>query len=479
VIRPEFDLAVIGGGAGGLVVARGGAKLGAKVALIEKDRLGGDSLWYGSVPSKALLKSARVAHMMRHADRWALTPADPRPNLARVMAHVGDVVTGLAADDTPQHLRSLGIDVIHGSGRFISPTAFEVDGRTITARHFVLATGSRPAIPPIAGLAYVPYLTNQTVFALREPVKHLVIIGAGPVGSEMAQAFRRLGSEVTVVDMAQRILPREDADVTAVVQRQLEAEGVRYRLGISVGGVMPGAPHAGRIRMTLRTANGAVEQLAATHLMLAAGRVPNVEGLGLDAAGVHLDHGRIVIDDLLATTNPRIHVIGDVAGRYPFMHVAEHHADVVLRQTLMRMSWAKPSRVVPWCTYTDPEIARVGLSETDARRYGIDWRAYRFPFNAVDRAHTEGDTEGFAKLVTDRQGRLLGAAIVGADAGELIAESVLAIGKRMNIDDIAAAIHAYPTRSEITHRAADERRRGAAVPAQRPWIRRIFGLSAT
>jgi pyruvate/2-oxoglutarate dehydrogenase complex dihydrolipoamide dehydrogenase (E3) component len=480
VVKPEFDLAVIGGGAGGLAAAARGARLGAKIALIEKDRLGGDSLWHGSVPSKTLRKSARVAHLMRHADRFALAPADPQPQIARVMARVADVVAGIAVNDSPEHLRSLGVDVIHGSGRFVTPLALDVGDRTITARHFVLATGSRPAIPPIAGLAYVPYLTNQTVFDLREPVPRLVIVGAGPIGSEMAQAFRRLGSEVTVVDMANKILPREDADIAAVVQRQLEAEGVRYRLGITVGGVMPGDPHAGRVRMTLRTANGAVEQLAATHLLLAAGRVPNVEGLGLDAAGVQLDNGRLVVDDLLATTNPRIHAVGDVAGTFPYTHVAEHHADIVLRQTLLRMSWAKPSPIVPWCTYTDPELARVGLSETEARRHGIEHRVYRFAFADVDRARAEGETEGFAKLVSDRQGHLLGAAIVGADAGELIAECVLALGKRMKVDDLAGAIHAYPTRSEVVRHAADQRRRGDQTSkAPGPWMRRIFGLGAT
>lgn len=472
----EFDLAVIGGGAGGLVVAAGGAKLGAKVALIEKDRLGGDCLWHGCVPSKTLIKSARVAHTMRHADRWALSPADPKPELARVMERVASVVAGIAAHDSPERFRAMGVDVIHGSGKFVSPGAFAVDGRTITAKHFVLATGSRPAIPPIAGLAYVPYLTNETVFALREPVAHLIIIGAGPIGSEMAQAFRRLGSAVTVVDMASKILPREDADVATVVQRRLEAEGVRYRLGISVGGVTPGEAQAGRIRMTLRTANGAVEQIAASHLMIAAGRVPNIDGLGLDAAGVRVENGRIAVDGMLGTSNPRIHVVGDVAGAHPFTHVAEHHAGIVLQQTLFRMRWARPSAVVPWCTYTDPELARVGLSETDARAHGIVHRVYRFPFEHIDRARADGETEGFAKLVTDPRGRLLGAAIVGADAGELIAECVLAIEKRMKAGDLSAAIHTYPTRSQIARRAADQRRRESLTPASRVWMRRLFSL---
>lgn len=472
----EFDLAVIGGGAGGLVVAAGGAKLGAKVALIEKDRLGGDCLWHGCVPSKTLIKSARVAHTMRHADRWALSPADPKPDLARVMERVAGVVAGIAAHDSPERFRAMGIDVIHGSGKFVSPGAFTVDGRTITAKNFVLATGSRPAIPPIAGLAYVPYLTNETVFALREPVAHLIIIGAGPIGSEMAQAFRRLGSAVTVVDMAGKILPREDADVAAVVQRRLEAEGVRYRLGISVGGVTPGEAHAGRIRMTLRTANGAVEQIAASHLMIAAGRVPNIDGLGLDAAGVRVENGRIAVDDVLGTTNPRVHVVGDVAGAHPFTHVAEHHAGVILRQTLFRMRWARPSTVVPWCTYTDPELARVGLSEADAKHRGVAHRVYRFAFDEIDRARAESETEGFAKIVTTPGGKLLGATIVGPHAGELIAEYVLALAKGMNAKELTSVIHAYPTFSQINRRVADQRLKEGLTPASRTWIQRLFGL---
>ena len=474
---PEFDLAIIGAGAAGLAVASGGARVGAKVALIEKRKIGGDCLWHGCVPSKALLKCARVAHAMRHADRWGLAPTDPKPDLARVMAHVDAIVHDVAKPETPERFRAMGVEVIEGEGRFTSPETFEVNNRTITAKHFVIATGSRAAIPPIAGLNYVPYLTNGTVFSLREPVQHLIIVGAGPVGSEMAQAFRRLGSAVTVVDMANRILPREDADVANVVQQQLEAEGVRYRLGITVGGVKQGDPQAGRIRMTLRTANGSVEQLAASHLLLAAGRVPNIEGLDLEAAGVRVENGQIVTDESLYTTNPSIHAIGDVAGGHPpFTHVAEHHAGIVLRQTLFHVRWAKPSTIVPWCTYTDPELARVGLSETDARTHGIEHRAYRYAFSEIHRARIEGEAEGFAKLVTDPRGRLLGAAIVGADAGELIAECVLAINNGMKAEDILEAIHTYPTRSQITRRAANQRRRESLTAAARARMQRLFGL---
>ncbi len=247
--KPEFDIVVIGGGAGGLVVAAGGAALGAKVAVVEKHKLGGDCLWYGCVPSKTLLKSAHLAHAMRHADRWALAPAAAQPDLARVMERVAGVIKGIEPHDSPERFRGLGVDVIFGNGRFVGPDAFEVDGRRLTAKTFVIATGSRPGVPQIPGLDTTPYLTNETLFDLREPVPSLIVIGAGPIGSEMAQAFRRLGSEVTVVDIATQILPREDPDLAAVVFAALEAEGVRFRLGASIAGI---AGRKGDVRVHLR-----------------------------------------------------------------------------------------------------------------------------------------------------------------------------------------------------------------------------------
>jgi len=473
--RPEFDLVVIGGGSGGLVVAAGAASLGAKVALVEKHRLGGDCLWTGCVPSKTLIKSARIAHAMRHADRWALTPVDPAPDLARVMERVARVIAGIEPNDSPERFRALGVDVILGHARFTASDALAVAGRTLTAKHFVIATGSRPALPPIAGLSGVPYLTNETLFDLREPVPDLAVIGAGPIGCEMAQAFRRLGSNVTVVDTAPQILPREDADLAAVVRARLEAEGVRYHVGATIDGVTAGIAPT-RVRLAVRDAGGAAVEIAATHLLVAAGRTVNVDDLGLDAAGVRVDRGHLVVDAGLRTTNPRIYVIGDAAGGYQFTHLAEHHARVVLRRALFHLAWTRPSRVVPWCTYTDPELARVGLSETDARAQGIEHRVYRFPFADIDRARTEDETDGFAKLVTDPRGRLLGAAIVGAHAGELIAEAVLAIGHRMKAGALSAAIHAYPTLSQVSRQAADQCLKEGLTPASKAWIKRLFGL---
>jgi pyruvate/2-oxoglutarate dehydrogenase complex dihydrolipoamide dehydrogenase (E3) component len=470
-MRPEFDIAVIGGGAGGLVVAAGGATLGAKVALVERHKMGGDCLWYGCVPSKSLIKSARVAHQMRHADRWGIGPAQPQVRLAEVMERVAGVIRGIEPTDSPERFRGLGVDVILDSGRFVSPDTFEVGGRRLTARTFVIATGSRPAVPPIPGLDRTPYLTNETLFDLREDVASLVIVGAGPIGVELAQAFRRLGSAVSLIDMAPTLLPREDADLVEVVHRALLDDGVAFHLGASIARV---EGSRGDIAVTLDRA-GTTTTVRGTHLLIATGRKANVEDLGLDQAGVSVEKGRIQHRDL-RTDNPRIYVIGDAAGGHQFTHLAEHHAGIVLRRALFRLFWAKPSTVIPWCTYTDPELARVGLSESEAKAQGIDHRVYRFPVEEIDRARAEGETEGFAKIVTDPRGRLLGAGIVAPHAGELIAEYTLALSKGMKAADVSASIHAYPTFAMVNRRAADQRQKAGLTPSSKAWIKRIFGL---
>ncbi len=471
--KPEFDIVVIGGGSGGLTVAAGGAMLGAKVALVEKRRLGGDCLWYGCVPSKTLLKSARIAWQMRHADRWSLTPFDPHPDLSRVMEHVREVIRGIEPTDSPERFRGLGVDVIAGAARFVAPDAIAVDGRRLTARTFVIATGSRPAVPKLPGIETTPYLTNETVFDLREPVPALIVIGAGPIGSEMAQAFRRLGSEVTVVDVARQILPREDDDLAGLVMQQLTADGVRFFLGAAI---LAFEGRKGDVRVTVRTADGVPKVLAGTHLLLAAGRTPNIDDLGLEAGGVRVDNGRIVFVEGLRTTNGAVYVVGDAAGGHLFTHVAEHHAGIVLRNALFRMTWVEPSTIVPWCTFTDPELARVGLSEAEAKRSGRAYRIYRFPFADIDRARADAETEGLAKIVTDRRGKLLGAAIAGPHAGELIAEYALALAHGMRARDLSAVIHAYPTLAQINRRVADVRMKERLTPASKRWLRRLFGL---
>ena len=471
--KPEFDIVVIGGGSGGLVVAAGGSTLGAKVALVERHKLGGDCLWYGCVPSKSLIKSAQIAYQMRHADRWALSPGDPRPDLARVMERVRSVIAGIEPNDSPERFRGLGVDVIFGSGKFVAHDAFEVNGRRLTAKTFVIATGSRPAVPPIPGIDSVPYLTNETVFDLREQVPSMLVIGSGPIGSELAQAFQRLGSKITVVDIAPAILPREDPDLASVVFRQLVDEGIRYHFNASI--IKVSGSH-GAIATTIKGKDGVEHVVQTTHLLVAAGRRLNVEGLELANANVEEEKGRIVVDAKLRTSNPNIYLVGDVAGGFQFTHVAEHHAGVVLRRAIFRLFWTKPTPVIPWCTFTEPELARVGISETEAREQKIAHKIYKFPFEEIDRARAEGETAGFAKLVTDPKGKLLGAAIVGPHAGELIAEYALAIAQGMNAKDISAVVHTYPTLASISRRVADQRMKEGLTPSSKMLIKRIFRL---
>ncbi|MHB8536041.1 MAG: dihydrolipoyl dehydrogenase family protein [Sulfuricaulis sp.] len=469
----EFDICVIGGGAAGLVIAAGGAKLGAKIALVEKRELGGDCLRYGCVPSKALLHAAQVAQTMRTASRVGLVSHEPAISLSDVMQHVHAVIGQLEPNDSPERFRGLGVDVIFGAGRFLDRNTFTVEGRAITARRFVLATGSRPVIPPIDGLTSIPYITNETVFALREPVPQLLVLGAGPIGLELAQAFRRLGSEVSVINAGHQALPREDADMARVVQERLIAEGVDFHHGYRAEHV---AGRPGDIKMSIKSDNRHRTSLRGSHLLVAVGRAPNIEDLGLDAAGVEIENGRPRVDARLRTSNRRIYACGDLAGPYLFTHMAEYQAGVVLRNALFHLPVRAATRVVPWCTFTDPELARVGLSETEALRAGIPHRVYRFPFADVDRAVTDVESAGGAKIVTDPRGRLLGAAIAGPHAGELIHEYALALSAKMKVGDLAGVIHIYPTLAQINRRVAEQRLKEGLTTTRRRWLQRLFGL---
>jgi pyruvate/2-oxoglutarate dehydrogenase complex dihydrolipoamide dehydrogenase (E3) component len=365
------------------------------------------------------------------------------------------------------------VEVLLEGGKFIDPRTFEAGGRKITARRFVLATGSRPVLPPIPGLDRVPCLTNETVFSLGEDVPSLVVVGAGPIGCELAQAFARLGTRVAVIAREPRVLMREDADAAAVVQASLEHDGITFELGatpVEVSGT------TGRITTRFERADGSTDTIESTHLLVAAGRAINTEGLGLAEAGVEVIKGRITNDERLRTTNHDIFVAGDAAGRQQFTHVAEHHAGVVLRNALFHLPAKVESRVVPWCTFTEPEIARVGLSEAEASAQGLAFESYRFDFADLDRARAEGETDGFARILTDRKGRLLGATLVGAHAGEAIAEYALAMAKKMKASDISGVIHVYPTFAQINRRVADQRLKASLTPGARRWIRRLFGL---
>jgi pyruvate/2-oxoglutarate dehydrogenase complex dihydrolipoamide dehydrogenase (E3) component len=474
--QPEYDLCVIGGGSAGLVAAAGAAALGAKVALVEKNKMGGDCLNYGCVPSKALLHSAKVAQSIRSADEAAVQSHVPKVNLAQVMRRVRSVIKAIEPNDSPERFRNLGVDVIFGAGRFTGGKTFEVNGNALTARKFIIATGSRPAIPGIPGLDEVPYLTNETVFDLDEPMPSLIVLGGGPIGVELAQAFVRLGSEVHLIEHKRHILKNEDPDMARVVETRLREEGVALHLGASSLKV---EGEAGHLRLSIKQRDGTVKWLEATHLLVATGRHANVEHLGLEAAGVKVAHGRIETDKRLRTANRDIYACGDVVGPYQFTHMAEHHAGIALRGALFHLPAKIEERVIPWCTFTDPELARVGLSETEAEARGIAYQAYTFPFREVDRAITDEGAVGLAKIITAPNGRLLGSAIAGPNAGELIHEYVLALSRNLKVADLANLIHIYPTLAQINRRVANEQIKSRLTPTAKRWMKLLFRLRGT
>jgi len=468
----EYDIAIIGGGAAGLSVAAGAVQLGARTALINEGLLGGECLYSGCVPSKSLIHTAKFVHAMSNAASLGLENQSPSVDMAAVMASVRQVISHIEPHDSPERFRSLGVDVILDVGRFISPDRFEAAGQIIRARKYVIATGSRPAIPPIEGLMGTPFLTNETLFSLSEPVPHLLILGGGPIGCEIAQAFKRLGSRVTVFSSNSRLLPREDEDLSNVVHQSFIDEGIELLLGVEVLGT---ARHPQGVKVSLKTSRGTV-QLTGSHLLVAAGRRPNLENLGLDKANVERKNGRLLLDQRLRTTNPNIYACGDVAGPFLFTHMAEHQAGVVLKNALFHWPAKAETKIVPWCTFTDPELARVGLSEVEAKSKGKPHQVYRFDFRDIDRAETMRTPEGFAKIVADPRGRILGAAIVGPQAGELIHEYVLAMRAGLRLSDISNTIHIYPTLAQINRKVADMRLKAALTPFRRKVLKVLFRL---
>jgi pyruvate/2-oxoglutarate dehydrogenase complex dihydrolipoamide dehydrogenase (E3) component len=436
------------------------------VALVERARMGGDCLNTGCVPSKALIASARAAHVIRHADRWALPARDPDPSFPAVMDRVRDRRAAIAPHDSQERFESLGVTVLRGSARFVSPHEVDVDGTRLRARHFVIATGSRAAVPPVDGLADARPYTNETIFdELRERPDGLIVLGGGPIGCELGQAFARLGVAVTILEVAARILDKEDEDVAAVVQRALEADGVAVRTSAKVRGVRR---QAGRIRVELESA-GVAGTLDAEALLVAAGRVPNVEDLGLDEAGVAFDRKGVTVDAHLRTSQPHIFAAGDVTGSFQFTHLADHHARVVVRNILVPVVKARvDTRVLPWVTFTSPEVGRVGLGEAQARASGVAHAVWRQPLRDVDRAIVESETEGFVKVLTqERSDRILGAAVVAERGGDLVHSFALAMKAGLGLKDLSATIHAYPTYAEVARRAGDQYQKSRLTPRAR------------
>jgi len=463
-LRP--DICVIGAGSGGLSVAAAAAAFGVPVVLIEKARMGGDCLNTGCVPSKSLIAAARRARMIAEAPAFGVTAQGTQIDFQRVHDHVHEIIAAIAPNDSEERFTGLGVRVIDGAARFSDPATVKVGEIEIKARRFVLATGSTAAIPPIPGLDVTPYLTNETIFDLTARPDHLIVIGGGPIGLELAQAFRRLGSAVTVLEAAEP-LSRDDPECAAVVLNQLAREGVGIRSGVKIARIEPAAS----VRVVL---GGETEELIeGSHLLVATGRRPTVDGLGLEQAGIKYQRKGIVVDKGLRTTNRKVYAIGDVAGGLQFTHAANYHAGLVIRNALFRLPVKANDDVIPRVTFTDPELAQVGLTEAEAKRRGHAINVLRWPYHENDRAQAERATRGHIKVLTSKRGKILGATIVGAEAGELIATWALAISQNLNIRAFMGVVVPYPTLAEIGKRAAITYFTPSLTNS---WVRRIIRL---
>ncbi|MDP8968472.1 MAG: FAD-dependent oxidoreductase [Actinomycetota bacterium] len=446
----QLDLVVIGGGTAGLVAAIGAASIGARVALVERERTGGECLWTGCVPSKSLLAAAQLAHRMRRAADVGLAPVDPEIDFAAVKRHVERAQAAIAPHDSPERLRGLGIEMVEASAAFTAPRRIRAGARELRARRVLIATGSEPVLPPIAGLDAVAALTTDTIWEIDELPARLAVLGGGPIGCELAQAFARLGSRVTIIEREPQLLGREEPETSELLARRLRAEGIDLRLGWSAIRAAPGELEI--------ECDGEQVAVAFDRVLVATGRRPRTEDLDLAAAGVQLNAaGAVRTDERLRTSAAGIFAAGDVTGAPPFTHLAAHHARIVVTNALLHTRRRVEQQAVPRVTYTDPEVAAVGLGEREAReRHGHRATVARFDYAQLDRAITDGVADGFVKLIGDRRGRLVGATIAAPGAGDAIAELTSALRREARIDEISQTIHAYPTLAEGPARAADE-----------------------
>ena len=445
------DLCVIGAGSAGLAVAAGAQQMGAETVLIEKNRMGGDCLNTGCVPSKALLAAGKAAQLDRLAAKYGVGYAPPRVDFAAVNRHVHDVIAGIAPHDSVARFEGLGVRVVQAAGQFDDARTLTADGVRVRPRRFVLATGSTAAVPPIPGIDRTPYLTNETVFDLTERPEHLIVLGGGPIGTELGQAFAHLGARVSIVEMAS-LLPRDDPDMVDVLRQQLRADGVELYEGARVTGLMP---EGNGVAVDIAR-DGQADRLRGSHLLVAAGRKSTLDGLGLEQAGIERGaNGQLKVDARLRTTNRRVFAAGDVAGGPQFTHVAGYHAGIVIKNALFRIPAKADHASVPGVTYTTPELAQVGLSEAQAREaHGDRIRVLTWSYADNDRARAERLTDGRIKAVTDTKGRVLGCGVVGAHAGEVIYPWILAVQRREKVGGIAQMIAPYPTFGEVSKRAA-------------------------
>jgi len=479
-VNPEparrYNLVVIGAGTAGLVTAAGAAILGAKVALVERDFMGGDCLNFGCVPSKALIRSARAAAEVRGASRFGVeVPVGTRVNFPAVMERMRKLRADLSPIDSAERFRGLGVDVFIGEGRFTAPDCVEVDGKKLRFKRAAIATGARAAALPIPGLAEAGYLTNETVFSMTELPRRIAVIGAGPIGCELAQVFQRCGAAVSLLEVAPQILIREDRDAAERVERALIRDGVELVTGCKISRV----ERRGSEKVIVADSAGGRLEVVADEILIGVGRVPAVEGLNLEAATIEYDQQNgIKVDDYLRTTNPLVYAAGDVASAYKFTHLSDAHARMILRNALFLGRQRVSRLTIPWCTYTDPEIAHVGLYAAEAAQRGIEVDTFTQELAEVDRAVLDGETDGFVKVHVRRgSDQIIGATIVASHAGEMISELTTAIAAGVGLGKIGDVIHPYPTQADAIRRAAGLYSRTRLTPFVAGLMKRWFALT--
>ena len=450
----DYDVVVIGGGAAGLVAATGTAALGVKTALVEKSKLGGDCTWYGCIPSKSLLKSAQVFSLIKRLKEFGISAGSQNtydPSL--VMPHVREVIKKISTHHPAEVFEKRGIKMLFGTPKFRDPNTIDLNGAKISAKRFILASGSHPMVPPIEGLEDISYLTNENVFDLEVLPKSLAVLGGGPIGMELSQAFARLGVEVSIIEMFDRLMVREDKEIADVLINEFKSEGIKIYTGKKA---VRFSKDGGMVSITLEDKDKKQSAVKAEKVLVAVGRTANVQGLDLEKAGAKYSNKGVEVDATLRTSARNIYACGDVAGPYQFSHMAEYQAVIVVGNALFPFKRKVDYNVVPWCTFTDPEVARVGLTEDEAKAKYKDIKVYRSLYSGNDRAVTDIEEKGLAKVITDKNGYILGAHIVGANAGEIIHEYILAKASKLKIGNLSSAIHIYPTLAQVVKRSADQ-----------------------
>lgn len=455
----DFDAVVIGGGAAGLTASGIAANFGAKTMMIEKDKLGGDCTWTGCVPSKALLKAGKVAQQIKSAGKYGLIDTEPDINFKKLINHIHEIRQDIYEDaDAPENFEAMGIEVVKGGASFSDPHTLEVllsDGktRTVTSRYFFICSGSSAFVPPIEGIDSVDYLTNESLFEIEDLPEELTIIGAGPIGCEMAQAMNRLGAKVTVIDMADRIMTNDDSELANMLQKRLSSEDIKFELGAKVEKI---DSENDEISVHIEVA-GKQKIVTGTDLLVATGRRANVDSLNLKAVGITYSQDGIMVNEKCQTNVSHIYACGDVTGDYQFTHMSEHTAKVAVTNALLKFPMEVDNEHVPWCTYTDPELGHVGATEKQLKENGASYEVYRFPFSKVDRAVTESEGEGLIKVFAKKwNGKILGASVLGTNAGEMISEYAVAMKNGVSLRNLADTIHPYPTYGLGARRAADQ-----------------------